>query len=68
LEGRKNSGIEPGAGRSAQEDVMKWMYSTYLSQGCYSCTNIMTKKQVEEERVYSAYIFTLLFITKGSQD
>jgi hypothetical protein len=30
--------------------------------------NIMTKKQVGEERVYSAYISTLLFITKGSQD
>ena len=29
--------------------------------------NIMTKKQVGEERVYSAYTFTL-FITKGSQD
>jgi hypothetical protein len=28
----------------------------------------MTKKQVGEERVYSAYTFTLLFITKGSQD
>jgi hypothetical protein len=26
-----------------------------LSQGFYSCTNIMTKKQVGEERVYSAY-------------
>jgi hypothetical protein len=39
-----------------------------LSQGFYSCTNIMTKKQVGEERVYSAYISTLLFITKGSQD
>jgi hypothetical protein len=25
-----------------------------LSQGFYSCTNIMTKKQVGEERVYSA--------------
>jgi hypothetical protein len=24
----------------------------------------MTKKQVEKERVYSAYIFILLFITK----
>jgi hypothetical protein len=35
-----------------------------LSQGFYSCTNIMTKKQVGEERVYSAYISTLLFITK----
>jgi hypothetical protein len=28
----------------------------------------MTKKQVEEARVYSAYTSTLLFITKGSQD
>jgi hypothetical protein len=36
-----------------------------LSQGFYSCTNIMTKKQVGEERVYSAYISTLLLITKG---
>jgi hypothetical protein len=39
-----------------------------LSQGFYSCTNIMTKKQFVEERVCSAYISTLLFITKGSQD
>jgi hypothetical protein len=30
--------------------------------------NIMTKKQVGEEKVYSAYTSTLLFITKGSQD
>jgi hypothetical protein len=30
--------------------------------------NIMTKKQAGEERVYSAYTSTLLFITKGSQD
>jgi hypothetical protein len=39
-----------------------------LSQGFYSCTNIMTKKQIGEEMVYSAYISTLLFITKGNQD
>jgi hypothetical protein len=39
-----------------------------FSQGFYSCTNIMTKKQVGEERVYSAYISILLFITKGSQN
>jgi hypothetical protein len=39
-----------------------------LSQGFYSCTNIMTKKQVGEERVYLAYTSILLFITKGSQD
>jgi hypothetical protein len=35
-----------------------------LSQGFYSCTNIMTRKQVGEERVYSAYTSILLFITK----
>jgi hypothetical protein len=35
-----------------------------LSQGFYSCTNIMTKKQVGEERVYSVYTSILLFITK----
>jgi hypothetical protein len=28
----------------------------------------MTKKQVEEERIYSAYTSTSLFIIKGSQD
>jgi hypothetical protein len=28
----------------------------------------MTKKQVGEERVYSAYAYILLFITEGSQD
>jgi hypothetical protein len=38
------------------------------SHGFYSCTNIMTKKQVGEERVYLAYTSILLFITKGSQD
>jgi hypothetical protein len=36
----------------------------YLSQGFCSCTNIMTKKQIGEEWVYSAYTSTLLFITK----
>jgi hypothetical protein len=39
-----------------------------LSQGFYSCINIMTKKQVGEERVYLAYTSILLLITKGSQD
>jgi hypothetical protein len=48
--------------------VKKNVVEPCLSQGFYSCTNIMTKKQVGEERVYSAYISTLLFITKGSQD
>jgi hypothetical protein len=44
---------------------VEWVSS---SQGFYSCTNTMTKKQVGEERVYSAYTSILLFITKGSQD
>jgi hypothetical protein len=30
--------------------------------------NIMTKKQVGEENIYSTYTSTLLFNTKGSQD
>jgi hypothetical protein len=30
--------------------------------------NIVTEKQVGEERVYSAYTSMMLFITKGSQD
>jgi hypothetical protein len=44
---------------------MFFFYS--LSQGFYSCTNIMTKKQVGEERVYSAYTSILLFITKEAR-
>ena len=34
----------------------------------YVLAHIMNKKQVGEERVYSAYTITLLFVTKGSQD
>jgi hypothetical protein len=51
--------VTVGGGRRAQ--------SGCLSQGFYSCVNIMTKKQVGEERVYS-YTTMLLFTTKGSQD
>jgi hypothetical protein len=40
------------------------LHECYLSQGFYSCPNIMTKKHIGEERVYSAYPSTLLFITK----
>jgi hypothetical protein len=47
---------------------MPYLVAPCLSQGFYSCINIMTKKQVGEERVYSAYTSMLLFITKGSQD
>jgi len=35
---------------------------------CIPAQNIMTKKEVEEERVYSAYTSTALSITKGGQD
>jgi hypothetical protein len=49
------------------EKITLSMVSHRLSKGFYSCTNIMTKKQVGEERVYSAYTSTLLF-TKVSQD
>jgi hypothetical protein len=44
------------------------VFYSCLSQGFYSCTNIMTNKQVGEERVYLAYTSILLFITKGSQN
>jgi hypothetical protein len=40
---------------------------TVLVRVCIPAQNIMTKKQVGEERVYSACISTLLFITKRSQ-
>jgi hypothetical protein len=36
----------------------------YISQGFYSRKNIMAKKQVGDERVYSAHTSALLFITK----
>jgi hypothetical protein len=36
----------------------------FPSQGFYSVTNIMTKKQDGQKRVYFAYTSTLLFITK----
>jgi hypothetical protein len=47
-----------------------WLFkfSCVLVRVCIPVQNIMTKKQVGEERVYSAYTSTLLFITKGSQD
>ena len=48
-----------------RERLISYNFLAYcLSQGFYSCTNIMTKKQVGEERVYSAYTSILLFITK----
>jgi hypothetical protein len=46
-------------------DGLAMLFKECLSQGFYSCTNIMTKKQVGEERVYSAYTSILLFIRKS---
>jgi hypothetical protein len=56
-----------GCSKIEHGGLVRWL-SGCLSQGFYSCTNIMTKKQVGEERVYLAYTSMLLFITKGSQD
>jgi hypothetical protein len=55
--------LDLGSPLSPSSEV-KMMEGYCLSQGFYSCTNIMTKKQVGEERVYSAYTSILLFITK----
>jgi hypothetical protein len=41
---------------------------TILVRVSIPAQSIMTKKQVGEERVYSAYTSALLFIAKGSQD
>jgi hypothetical protein len=49
-------------------EVLCWSWDTVLVRVSILEQNIMTTKQVGEERVYSAYISTLLFITKGSQD
>jgi hypothetical protein len=49
-------------------DCLQFSMSHWLSQGFSSCTDIMTKKQVGEERVYSAYTSILPIITKGSQN
>jgi hypothetical protein len=46
----------------------KTIMTIFLVMVSIPAQNIMTTKQVEEERVYSAYTSTLLFITKGSQD
>jgi hypothetical protein len=54
------------AGVIVSQNLWEWL--TILIRICIPAQNIMTKKQVGEERVYSAYTSTLLFITKGSQD
>jgi hypothetical protein len=49
-------------------DLALWTSDVFLVRISIPAINITTKKQVGEERVYSAYTFMLLFITKGSQE
>ena len=52
------------------DHISLWRYPYLvmcLIQSFYSCT-VMTKNQVETERLYLAYNSMLQFITKGSQD
>jgi hypothetical protein len=63
---------------TVNRDTCKWKHliegllvaskSMTLLVRASNCTDIMTKKQVGEERVYSAYTSSLLFITKGGQE
>jgi hypothetical protein len=49
-----------------QQVIMSW--EGVLVRVSIPAQNIMIKKQVGEERVYSAHTSTSLFITKGTQD
>jgi hypothetical protein len=55
-------------------NMSSWLRLLLLWKSCVlvrvsiPALNIMTKKKVGEERVYSANTSTLLFITKESQD
>ena len=64
---RRDKGREERRPRK-EEATMRWSMSIVLVRVSILAQNIMTKKQVGEERVYSAYTSTLLFITKESQD
>jgi hypothetical protein len=62
---RRDKGREERRPRK-EEATMRWSMSIVLVRVSILAQNIMTKKQVGEERVYSAYTSTFLFITKGS--
>jgi hypothetical protein len=49
--------VVPPLGTEGLTEVFETKVDQCLSQGFYYCINIMTKKQVGEETVYSAYIF-----------
>jgi hypothetical protein len=57
-----------GEKTKVQYDSMRQGGSKGLSQGFYSCTNIMTKKQLGRKGFIQLTLSTLLFITNGSQD
>ena len=48
--------------------MIHWNYLFVLIRVSIPAQNITTKNQVGEEKGYSAYTSTLLFITKGHQD
>jgi hypothetical protein len=50
------------------EGLIPEVWPSVLVRVSIPAQNVMTKKQVGEERVNSAYTSMLLFITKGSQD
>jgi hypothetical protein len=55
-------------GRREEKNVYINTSTIVLLRVSIPAQNTMTKKQVVKERVYSAHTFTLLLITKGSQD
>jgi hypothetical protein len=50
------------------DKIRNSLKSNSFSQGFYSCTNIMTKKQVGRKGFIQLTFSTLLLITKGCQD
>jgi hypothetical protein len=58
----------PPTKESARGPLSKCRCTLALVRVSISAQKIMTKKQVGEERFYSSYTSTLLYITKGSQD
>ena len=57
-----------GKGTGRQVEAMMLSGPGVLVRVSIPGQTIMSKKQVGEERVYSVYTSTLLFITKGSPD
>jgi hypothetical protein len=64
----QSSGPGDASSHSNLGDLTKALDPHCLSQGFYSCTNIMTKKQLGRKGFIQLTLSTLLFITKGCQD